>query len=185
MKRGWTVTIEGRAAKALDELDPEDLGEELADIHAVVSLQDGLLSATATVDADGYRLALDHVYEALAGAIGARLDVERAEAMTEERQVADLEISNLPDLVGLTEIAELAGTTRQRVFQMTANKGFPAALLELKSGRLWSRPAIQSYLEARETARGPKLKVLSSPVRGRDTRAAFRKRVRPAAMKKR
>jgi hypothetical protein len=127
-----------------------------------VSFANGLLSTTLTVDAASVLQAVDYVIEAVLGVVP-RLDVEMVEAMTEARQEQDLEISNLPDLVGLAEIAELAGTTRQRVFQMTANKGFPAALLELRSGRLWSRPAIQSYLERRDLERrGPKVKTLTS-----------------------
>jgi hypothetical protein len=148
VKRGWVVELEGRVIKA--EVDiVEKIGEELADLHAVASInRQGLLATTATVMANTYLEALDHLYEALAGTVG-RLDVERAEAMTEERQDRDLEVSNAPDLVGIAEIAELANTSRQRVFQMTANKGFPAALLELRSGRLWSKPAIESYLANR------------------------------------
>jgi len=147
MKKGWTVTIEGRAAAALD---PEAVLEQMAEHHTVVSYADGLISTTSTVPARTPMAAFDFVYEALSEALGGvKLDIERVEAMTEERQEQELEISNLPNLVGLAEIAELANTTRQRVFQMTANKGFPAALLELRSGRLWSRPAIENYLGGR------------------------------------
>jgi hypothetical protein len=146
-KRGWVVELEGRLAKANRDL-LEKIGEELAELHPVSSVNDDLLSTTATVMANSYLEAMDYLYEALSNTVG-KLDIERAEAMTEDRQIAELEVSNAPDLVGLAEIAELAKTTRQRVFQMTANKGFPAALLELRSGRLWSRPAIESYLEGR------------------------------------
>jgi hypothetical protein len=153
VKKGWTVTIEGRAAAALD---PEALLEQMAEHHTVVSYRDGLVSTTSTVPARSPIAAFDFVFEALSEALGGvKLDIERVEAMTEERQEQDLEISNLPDLVGLAEIAELAGTTRQRVFQMTATKGFPAALLELRSGRLWSKPAIENFLEARQERRSP------------------------------
>ena len=180
MKKGWTVTIEGRAARALD---PDALGEELAEHHAVVDYKDGLVSTTATVDASSFMEAIDFVYEALVGAIHGRLDVEHAEAMIEQRQIEELEISNAPDLVGIAEIAELANTTRQRVFQMTANKGFPAALLELRSGRLWSRPAIEGYLEGREATRRP-IKTLTSQVGGATVSAALRSKQRALAKRR-
>jgi len=151
VKKGWTVTLEGRAATALD---PESVLEQLAEHHPAVSYGDGLLSTTVTVDAHSASQAIDLVQELVLSTLGrAKLALERVEAMTEERQERELEISNLPDLVGLAEIAELASTTRQRVFQMTANKSFPAAVLELRSGRLWNRAAIARYLEDRENRR--------------------------------
>lgn len=161
MKRGWVVELEGRLAKAEMGL-LEKIGEELSDLHAVSSVKDGLLATTATVMANTYLEALDYVYEALAGIVG-RMEVERAEAMTEERQVRDLEVSNLPELVGLAEIAEMAGATRQRVFQMTANRGFPFPVMELRSGRLWNKAAVRSYLDGREAHRRP-IKTLTSQV---------------------
>ena len=123
-----------------------------------------MLSTTATVDALSVTQAVDYVLEAILGAVP-RLEVELVEAMTEKRQDRELETSNLPDLVGLAEIAELAGTTRQRVFQMTANKGFPAAVLELRSGRLWQRPAIESYLEGRQAARVARVPAVPNVIR--------------------
>ena len=171
---GWSVLIEGRPAKPVD---PEELGEQLANIHAVVSFGDGLLSTTATVDARGPMEAYDFVYETLTGVVAGQVKVEKAEILSEERQARELEVANLPDLVGLAEIAELAGTTRQRVFQMTANKGFPAAVLELRSGRLWSRAAILSYLEQRPISR-VRLKTLGSQVGGREISAAMRTKSR-------
>ena len=168
------MTVEGRAAKALAELDSETIGEELAEHHAVVAYKDGLLSTTATVDAAGPVQALDTLVEILSEVVGT-LTLEYGEVMTEERQEQELEISNVPDLVGIAEIAELAKTSRQRVFQMTANKGFPAAVLELRSGRLWSRPAIERYLEGRESHRRPRIKALSSQVGATRVRTFRRK----------
>jgi hypothetical protein len=61
------------------------------------------------------------------------------------------------------------------VFQMTANKGFPSALLELRSGRLWSRPAIEGYLRQRS---GPRIKTLSSQAGGRQVAAMLHSKQR-------
>ena len=173
---GWSVLIEGRPAKPVD---PEKLSEQLADLHAVVSFGDGLLSTAATVDAHSPMEAYDFVYETLAGVVVGQVKIEKAEILSEERQARELEVSNLPDLVGLAEIAELAGTTRQRVFQMTANKGFPAAVLELRSGRLWSRPAIVRYLEGRQFVRA-RIKTLGSQVGGAGITATLRSKQKAA-----
>lgn len=147
-KREWTVTIEGRPSKAID---PEDVIEELAEFSPAVQYGDGLLSTTATRVASSPTEAYDFIYEALNPLTG-KLDVELVEVKTTERQDRDLERSNLPEFVGIAEISELAGTTRQRVFQMTANRGFPFPVMELRSGRLWSRAAVETYLHNRRGA---------------------------------
>jgi predicted DNA-binding transcriptional regulator AlpA len=59
------------------------------------------------------------------------------------------------DLVGAAEIAELLGITRQRVDQISrTHADFPAPLAELKSGRIWSREAVEAW--AKRTGRLPK-----------------------------
>jgi len=145
VKTEWTVTIEGRPAKVVD---PEDILDELAEFSPAVQFGNGLLSTTATRRANSPIEAYDYIYEALNSLTG-KLEIELVEIKTTERQDRDLEISNLPELVGLAEIADIAGTTRQRIFQMTANRGFPFPVMELRSGRLWNRAAVESYLETR------------------------------------
>lgn len=145
VKMEWTVTIEGRPAKVVD---PEDILDELAEFSPAVQFGDGLLSTTATRRANSPIEAYDYIYEALNPLTG-KLEIELVEIKTTERQDRDLEVSNLPELVGLAEIADIAGTTRQRVFQMTANRGFPFPVMELRSGRLWNKAAVRNYLEKR------------------------------------
>jgi len=145
VKTEWTVTIEGRPAKVVD---PEDILDELAEFSPAVQFGNGLLSTTATRRANSPIEAYDYIYEALNPLTG-KLEIELVEIKTTERQDRDLEISNLPELVGLAEIADMAGTTRQRIFQMTANRGFPFPVMELRSGRLWNKAAVESYLETR------------------------------------
>jgi hypothetical protein len=142
VKTEWTVTIEGRPAKVVD---PEDILEELAEFSPAVQFGNGLLSITATRRANSAIEAYDYIHEALNPLTG-KLEIELVEIKTIERQDRDLEVSNLPELVGLAEIADIAGTTRQRVFQMTANRGFPFPVMELRSGRLWNKAAVETYL---------------------------------------
>ena len=142
VKTEWTVTIEGRPAKVVD---PEDILDELAEFSPAVQFGNGLLSTTATRRANSPIEAYDYIYEVLNPLTG-KLEIELVEIKATQRQDRDLEVSNLPELVGLAEIADMAGTTRQRVFQMTANRGFPFPVMELRSGRLWNKAAIESYL---------------------------------------
>lgn len=145
MKQGWSITIEGRTDRPLD---PVAVLDRLQPHHPAVQGAGDVLAATVTVDATGALQAIEQAHAIVTAALKpARLAIETVEAMTERRQLAELGRSNAPDLVGIAEIASLAGTTRQRVFQMTANRGFPQPVLELAAGRLWSRPAVVSYLD--------------------------------------
>jgi predicted DNA-binding transcriptional regulator AlpA len=50
-------------------------------------------------------------------------------------------------LVGMAEIAEMLGVTRQRVAQLIESyDDFPAPEVELTAGRIWSRTAIETWI---------------------------------------
>jgi predicted DNA-binding transcriptional regulator AlpA len=55
------------------------------------------------------------------------------------------------DLVGIIEIAELLGVSRQRVAQLADTEGFPAPIGEIRAGRIWERSDIEAW--AQETGR--------------------------------
>ncbi len=55
------------------------------------------------------------------------------------------------DLVGLTEIAELLGVSRQRVDQLAQGDDFPEPVSVLAAGRVWKRADVEAW--ARETGR--------------------------------
>ena len=55
------------------------------------------------------------------------------------------------DLVGVYEIAEMLGVTRQRIDQLSRAADFPAPEATLQSGRIWKREDVETW--ARETGR--------------------------------
>jgi prophage regulatory protein len=58
-------------------------------------------------------------------------------------------------LVGLTEIAEILGVSKQRVTQLARDyEDFPTPEVELAGGRIWRRSAIESWVR-RHPARAP------------------------------
>src|SRR3954447_22036488 len=58
-------------------------------------------------------------------------------------------------LVGMAEIAEILGVSRQRVAQLIETyEDFPKPEVELTSGRVWSRTAIETWI-ASHPERGP------------------------------
>lgn len=54
-------------------------------------------------------------------------------------------------LVGAREIETLLGVSRQRVYQLTARPDFPAPVVALAMGKVWSREDVEQW--ARETGR--------------------------------
>jgi prophage regulatory protein len=55
------------------------------------------------------------------------------------------------DFVGVTEIGQMLGVSRQRADQLTKSEGFPAPMGEIRAGRIWRREDIETW--ARETKR--------------------------------
>lgn len=48
-------------------------------------------------------------------------------------------------LVGAAEIAEMLGLTRQRVYQLAREPGFPAPVAELTAGKVWRRIDVERW----------------------------------------
>jgi predicted DNA-binding transcriptional regulator AlpA len=51
-------------------------------------------------------------------------------------------------LVGLTEIAEMLGVSRQYTDRLVRQDGFPAPEAVITAGRIWSRDAIEKWAKA-------------------------------------
>lgn len=47
--------------------------------------------------------------------------------------------------VGLTEIGEILGVTRQRAYTLSGKKDFPAPAGSTKAGRFWNRADIEAF----------------------------------------
>ena len=57
------------------------------------------------------------------------------------------------DLVGVTEIGDLLGVSRQRADQLTRTEGFPEPVAVLSAGRIWRLLDVEAW--ARATGRRP------------------------------
>jgi predicted DNA-binding transcriptional regulator AlpA len=52
------------------------------------------------------------------------------------------------DLVGVAEIAEMLGVSRQRVHQIIReDEAFPHAVAELSAGKIWQRSDVERWLK--------------------------------------
>lgn len=52
----------------------------------------------------------------------------------------------IPQLLGLTEVGQLLGVSRQRVTQLRARADFPEPLTMLASGPVWAAPALTHFM---------------------------------------
>jgi predicted DNA-binding transcriptional regulator AlpA len=58
-------------------------------------------------------------------------------------------------LVGVAEIADMLGVSRQRVHQLATREDFPTPLAVLVMGSVWDRAVIEEWIAA--TGRGPEV----------------------------
>ena len=56
-----------------------------------------------------------------------------------------VQADDVPELVGVAEIAALLGRTRQRVQQLTATSDFPAPVQVLTMGKVWRADDIHAW----------------------------------------
>jgi hypothetical protein len=61
----------------------------------------------------------------------------------QERQLA---ASNVPELLGVSEVAEALGVSKQRVAELSESESFPAPIIRLRAGPVWARSAIARFL---------------------------------------
>jgi hypothetical protein len=109
----------------------------------LVTVEDGACSVRFQLDADGPLAAM-----ASAAKMFERAGpIVRLVAMTIEEAERELTIPQVPDLVGILDIQEMAGLrTKQRALQVTGLPGFPPPAVKTRAGRLWVRPAVERFL---------------------------------------
>ena len=156
---GWAVHIEaaGDPGQVIDD-QLIDLLEQLTNWAGVTSgSYDGSrYGATFSIDADD--LDSTSIFDALAEAQRVftetaqraglpSLPIVRAEAMTYEEQEAELRRPLIPELVGVSEIAEILSVSRQRAHQLTKRNDFPDPIAKLSSGPIWTRPSLNRFVD--------------------------------------
>lgn len=148
-----------------------DAGAEAVDVDELWRLVDALAGHGAAVGGGGDRydaqFSVDapDVGAAMAKALrvwrravaAARLPawpIVRSQLLTADEQEAELARPH-PVLVGVSEIAGLLGTTRNRAWQVTRKPDFPRPLAVLAGGPVWALPMVARFLEEWPRRRGP------------------------------
>ena len=150
----WTVTVTAAGAEPLAEVDERlvDLVEALEEHSAVgisgPSRYGARLSVRAQSPGAGVEVACRLFQEAAERAGLPAWPVVRAEAATEAEVEAELAAPNYPRLMGVAEVAEALGTSRQRVSALARQaNGLPSPLAQLASGPVWSAATLHRFVE--------------------------------------
>ncbi len=87
-------------------------------------------------------------------------------AQTVAEQERELATPAVPVLVGLSEVGEMFGVTRQRVTQLRARPDFPAPVAVLRSGPVWTAPSLRHFLATWNRTPGGRPTPVASPAAG-------------------
>jgi len=161
----WTFEFDPPIPGADDVVD-ELLGK-LASYHAIASVGGGLaadlmhrLSVSLTLDAPSLRDAATGVsWDLVTGALD---DVGIPADRLHDREISardvDLQAEDLarpPDrYVGVSEIAQMLGVSRQRASELRTRPGFPAPIADLASGPVWTRGSLDRFISTWERRPG-------------------------------
>jgi hypothetical protein len=132
---------------------PEALTEDnffdLAELGGSAEGRVGGHTATVSYVANGVDLA-DAVADALRTANKAlpHATVEAFELTTLAEQDRRLAAPAFPSLVGVAEVADLLGVSRQRASALQTRDGFPAPVAVLRSGPVWRADDLSTFAKA-------------------------------------
>lgn len=150
---GWSVHIATHGGRKPTATAFEQFIDLMLKHHAAVtgSQNHTGYGAQFSVDADDAQAAVTRGLKIFRTAVTASnmpaATIERVEALTDDELDRELEQPAFPDLIGVAELAELLGVTRQRASEIQTRAGFPAPVVKLKSGPVWKRTSINAFLE--------------------------------------
>lgn len=160
----WSIYIEAWAPESKPgSVDATDarvnaLVDSLAPMGGVVTADStrwtAQITMTGTSAVDVVDRGVDLVAMTAAQCRLPQWSIERVEVVEVDRRDTELEVSNFPDVVGTTEVAELLGVTRQRIHELRKADRFPEPMVELAAGPIWLKPAIVAFDERWERKAG-------------------------------
>ncbi len=155
MTTWWSVSlVAAGTGPAIGEIDERlvDLAEALEEHAGVVSSQPLRYGARLSLQAPNAGKAIETATRRFLEA-GRRAGlppwpVVRAEALTETELDVELEAPTYPKLMGVAEVAEALGTSRQRVSALARQRrGLPPPLAQLASGPVWSATTLRRFID--------------------------------------
>lgn len=166
----WTVQL-SYTAPGLDIDRREDIAAALQ-ATVVYDEADGHLKTTFETDAATLRQAADNALrDANAAVLSAARGLMTAKptrmlVIPTETYIAELEWPGALDQVGIAEIADMFGVSRQRAWQLVDRDDFPDPVSRLKAGPVFSTASVSAFQKRWQRTRRPKG---GRPVKNRDT----------------
>ncbi len=152
----WYVDLDTTTPTPLTEDDLDTLLAALTEHGAALSGgRDHHLGVSMTVTADSAQEAMSVALNLLTDTGGVTLaGLDRVEVATEAAKHRQIEAPTIPDLVGYAEIAEIAGVSRQRAFELAGQTDFPIAVVHTANGPLRVRSAVERWATTRRRKPG-------------------------------
>jgi hypothetical protein len=156
----WQITVSAAAGRTITDNEFDAITESLASNAAAVGALPGDptgLSVVLAVDAGTLRAAVDTGLRLVIGSAstaGVQVRATAVEGLTWEAAEARVEEPLVPELVGLTEIAELLSVSKQRASQLAAeHASFPRPAQTIAAGKLWPRSSVEKWASTWERRR--------------------------------
>ncbi len=155
----WSVELTIEHVIPEDELVDavDDLLEDLAPRSASASTGRGILIVRMTVTAkkpdEAYEEATHFLMRALfsTGWLMHLRTIVASEIETLAELAAGLEQPPVPEVIGVAELSEMLGVTKQRVSYLAQSQtGFPKPIAKLASGPVWLKPTVMRFVETWE-----------------------------------
>lgn len=145
----WYITVTFTTETHMNSEAGFDILDALAEHHpsAALAANGGSISLTVSAPDAVQAAALIPQILAKAQPITGAATVVSLEILSEDAFQASLDEPEIPDLVGLTEIAEMAGVSRQRANAIVKQDSFPSPVLTLAAGQFRTRAAVQNWVE--------------------------------------
>lgn len=158
----WSVRVEADAGGYDEALDVE-LREALAAYspaigagHVAGQATPGRVSMQLVVEASTLHRAQEEARRAVTEALraaGRRAHLVRMDTMAWEEFETELAAAP-PEIMGVQEIADLLGVSRQRAHQLTKRDDFPEPLHQLAAGSIWAGAAVRRWAATWERRQG-------------------------------
>ncbi len=143
----WSASIEAIGAGPYDVDWASDILEALKDHSPAMSVGPQAIGVTFDVIADDAEAAIQEALRVFRRALPDLEPVE-VKVQTVEEQERQLAESNIPELLGVAEVAEALGVSKQRVSELASQESFPLPIARLRSGPIWQRSALARFMRA-------------------------------------
>lgn len=158
----WSIEISRLADEndttAIDERSIEVLANEIHEHAGVVSWGDHTYSVRLSVEVPEVGKAVDVAvgisHEAVSKAGLPTWPIASVLAQSPEALDHDLSTPLYPAIVGVTELAEMLGVSKQRASELARSSSFPAPFTELASGPVWIEANVRHFCETWERKPG-------------------------------